>query len=78
VWKKKAKVHGMRISGNSLMLKRRAMIAQKFISGEWGVELHGVEKAKSHDHESRKKRDKAWRKRPKPLNFESCRVRENG
>jgi len=48
---------------DALMLKRRAMIAQKFISGEWGVELEGFEKAKSRDRESGKKRDQAWRKR---------------
>ena len=48
---------------DALMLKRRALIAQKFISGEWGVELAGLEKANSRGRESSKKREQAWRKR---------------
>jgi hypothetical protein len=47
---------------DSLMLKRRALMAQKFISGEWGVELEGFEKAHARERESGKKRAQAWRK----------------
>ena len=45
-----------KIVTDALMMKRRAKIARKFISGEWGVELDGYERAKSRDRESRKKR----------------------
>jgi hypothetical protein len=30
---------------DALMLKRRAKLVQKFINGEWGVELKGIEEA---------------------------------
>ena len=34
---------------DSLMLKRRARLAQKFIDGEWGVEVKGFEATQDDD-----------------------------
>ena len=43
----------------ALMLKRREAVAQKFISGEWGVILGGFEEAEAAD----RKKDSAGAKR---------------
>jgi hypothetical protein len=48
---------------DALMLKRRAKLAERFISGEWGVELAGYEKGKSTDVSKSVARSKAWRSR---------------
>jgi hypothetical protein len=34
-----------KLVAEALMLKRREKVAQKFITGEWGVELRGFEAA---------------------------------
>ena len=36
----------------ALLVKRREEIAQKFISGEWGVELTGFEAGRAADREA--------------------------
>ena len=46
---------------DALMMKRREMLSQKFISGEWGVELVTFEEGKSRDRQAGKKRDQKWR-----------------
>ena len=37
---------------DALQMKRRERMAQKFISGEWGVELEGYEDARSAEREA--------------------------
>lgn len=50
-----------RIVRQTLMLKRRAEIAAKFISGEWGVQLDGFEEARVADRKARRLRNTKWR-----------------
>ncbi len=45
----------------ALMLKRRAQLAQKFISGEWGVDLDTFEAVEAKDVRSSAERGQAWR-----------------
>ncbi|MBC7783070.1 MAG: hypothetical protein H7144_04455 [Burkholderiales bacterium] len=47
---------------DSLMLWRRAALAQKFISGEWGVKLNGYEAGKARERLAAGKHAKARRK----------------
>lgn len=46
---------------DALLLKRREKLAQKFIDGEWGVELKGLEAAQAADRDADRQRDKRWR-----------------
>jgi len=46
---------------DALMMKRREMLAQKFVSGEWGVELATFEEGRSRDGQVDKKRGQKWR-----------------
>ncbi len=46
---------------DALMLKRRARIAQRFITGEWGVELSGFEAAQTAERTAERRRAKRWR-----------------
>jgi len=43
------------------MLKRREEITQKFINGEWGVELAGFEEARAADRAAAKEHASRWR-----------------
>ena len=43
------------------MLKRRKALTQKFVAGEWGVELAGYDAATEADRRAAAKRAKAWR-----------------
>ena len=43
------------------MLQRRREIAEKFISGEWGVELEGFEAGRAADREAARARAQLWR-----------------
>ncbi|HEV3385216.1 MAG TPA: hypothetical protein VG097_10380 [Gemmata sp.] len=43
------------------MLEHRRALTQKFISGEWGVELAGYEEARAVDRRKAAERAKAWR-----------------
>jgi hypothetical protein len=45
-----------------LRLKRRERLAQKFISGEWGVELKGFEAAQAKDRQEDSESEHAWRR----------------
>ena len=47
---------------DALMLKRRQQLAQKFISGEWGVDHGSFEASQNQEKQVAKKRDRAWRK----------------
>lgn len=47
---------------DALMLKRRHEIMQKFISGEWGVELKGYEESQAADRKADQELERRWRK----------------
>jgi hypothetical protein len=47
---------------DALMLKQRAEIMQKFISGEWGVELKGYEEGQAADRKADQELAHRWRK----------------
>jgi plasmid stability protein len=44
------------------MLAERKRLGEKFLTGEWGVELAGFEGGRAADRESAVIRDKAWRR----------------
>ncbi len=44
------------------ILKRRKTITRKFISGEWGVELAGIEASRTADRQKESQRAKAYRR----------------
>ncbi|MEO8359225.1 MAG: hypothetical protein ABI672_04270 [Vicinamibacteria bacterium] len=46
---------------NTLLLKRREQLAEKFISGEWGVALDGVEAGMAAEAKTEFSRAKKWR-----------------
>jgi len=46
---------------DALMMKRREALAQKFISGKWGVELAGFESGQVKDRQAEEKRRRIWR-----------------
>ena len=50
-----------RLVTDALMLKRRAQLSEKFISGEWGVELAGFEAGQAADQKADARRGKTWR-----------------
>ena len=46
---------------DSLMLQRRAMISQKFLTGEWSAELDGYESAKRSERAQAQTLAEQWR-----------------
>ena len=46
---------------DALMLKRRERLAEKFVSGEWGVELSGLEKSVAAERNAELARGRKWR-----------------
>ena len=46
---------------DALMLKRREMLAQKFIDGEWGVDLKSFEAGQGADEQADGHSEKSWR-----------------
>jgi hypothetical protein len=50
-----------KLVADALMLKRREELAQKFISGEWGVELKGFEAARDADKRVESQSRRRWR-----------------
>lgn len=48
-------------SADRVMLESRRELVEKFISGEWGVELAGFEAARAADRERASRRDDQWR-----------------
>ncbi len=51
-----------KLVADALMLKRREELAQKFISGEWGVELKGFETVQAADKKAESQGEERWRK----------------
>ncbi len=51
----------LRMVNDALMMKRRAKLSQKFISGEWGVELVGFEEGQAKDRIETDGQSKVWR-----------------
>jgi hypothetical protein len=52
----------LRMVNDALMMKRRAKLSQKFLSGEWGVELTGFEEGRAKDRIVNDGQSRAWRK----------------
>jgi hypothetical protein len=50
------------VKADKAMLKRRREIGEKFISGEWGVELEGFEAGRAADRREAAERNARWRK----------------
>jgi hypothetical protein len=50
------------VKADRATLKRRREVAEKFISGEWGVELEGFEMGRAVDRKSARERGGRWRK----------------
>ena len=50
------------INADKAMLKRRREVANKFISGQWGVELAGFEAGRAADRVSAREQAARWRK----------------
>ena len=46
---------------DALMLKRRERLAQKFITGEWGVNLKGFEEGQAADEKADAMGTQRWR-----------------
>lgn len=51
-----------KLVADALLLKRREAIAQKFIDGEWGVELEGFESAQAVERQNEGQRLRRWRR----------------
>jgi hypothetical protein len=49
------------VQADQMSLERRKEIAEKFISGEWGVELSGYEAGRAADRDSARERGERWR-----------------
>src|SRR5688572_5714158 len=49
------------VKAGAATLKRRKALTQKFVAGEWGVDLAGCESAREADRRSAKSRDNSWR-----------------
>lgn len=49
------------VEASAAMLQRRKEIADKFISGQWGVELDGIEAGQAADRESERELEGRWR-----------------
>ena len=68
-WKEICRLTGEREKGpairklvmNALMMKRRKEIAERFISGKWGVELAYFEHGRAADRRATKERAARWR-----------------
>lgn len=52
----------LRMVSSALMMKRREKLSQKFISGEWGVDLAGFEEGRARERIVSDGQSKAWRK----------------
>jgi hypothetical protein len=46
---------------DALQMKRRERFAQKFISGEWGVDLKGFEASQAADRNADTEGERGWR-----------------
>ena len=50
-----------KLVADALMLKRREELAQKFISGDWGVEFKGFEATQEADRRAESQGRQRWR-----------------
>ncbi|MBO0697160.1 MAG: hypothetical protein J2P46_02080 [Zavarzinella sp.] len=46
----------------ALQMKRRERIVQKFLSGEWGVELKGYEEARAAERKASERDAQSWKR----------------
>ena len=46
-----------KLVADALLMKRREIVARKFLSGEWGVELKGFEAAQEAERKKARRRD---------------------
>jgi hypothetical protein len=51
-----------KLVADALLLKRREKLAQKFINGEWGVELQGFEASEAAEGQADREDEERWRK----------------
>jgi hypothetical protein len=51
-----------KLVADALLLKQRAALAQKFISGKWGVELKGLEASKAAGRRKGADAETRWRR----------------
>lgn len=49
-----------KLVADALLMKRRAMLAKKFVTGEWGIELKGFEAAQAADREADAHGEQSW------------------
>jgi hypothetical protein len=49
------------VNADEVLLQRRKELTQKFVSGEWGVELAGYEAGREADRGKAAERAQAWR-----------------
>ncbi len=50
----------LKLVSEVLQLKRRETLANKFITGEWGTKLSGIDSARTADRKSARLRAQAW------------------
>jgi hypothetical protein len=50
-----------KLVADALMLKRRQKFVNKFLTGEWGVELEGFEAAQAADKQADSVGERRWR-----------------
>ena len=51
-----------KLVADALLLKRREKLAQKFIDGEWGGELKGLEASEAGEGQADRAAEERWRK----------------
>jgi hypothetical protein len=51
-----------KLIADALQLKRREKLVRKFISGEWGVELKGLEEGMALDQRTASQDEARWRR----------------
>jgi hypothetical protein len=51
-----------KLVNDALLMKRREALAERFISGKWGVELASFEAGKAVDQQKDKRNSQSWRK----------------
>jgi hypothetical protein len=49
-----------KLLADALQMKRRERLAQKFVSGEWGVELKGYEEGRAADRRAAERAAQGW------------------
>lgn len=49
------------VDASAAIMQRRKELADKFVSGQWGVELDGFERGQAADRESERQLEERWR-----------------